>query len=99
MDRYDTDGFYAGARENEPRCPGLFLDQLVAIEDVTDEIDAAAPAGASREEATRLKRGRAEEIESACSSGGDLRCQVVSLYHGGIYSLYKYRRYEDVRLV
>ncbi len=96
---YDTDGFYAGARENEPRCPGLFLDQLVAIEDVTDQVDAAAPAGATREEATRLKRAKAEAIEEECSSAGDLRCQVVSLYHGGIYSLYKYRRYDDVRLV
>ncbi|UCF19844.1 MAG: S46 family peptidase [Gemmatimonadota bacterium] len=95
---YDTDGFYAATREDEPVCQGLFLDQLVEIEDVTARVDAAAPAGSTREEETRLKREAMQAITEECSAGG-LRCQVVSLYNGGIYSLYKYRRYDDVRLV
>ncbi len=92
-----VDGFYAGHRENEPVCPGMFLDQLLEIEDVTDQVKAAAM-GASDEDAVRLKNEAADRIEEECSASG-LRCQVVSLYHGGVYGLYKFNRYTDVRLV
>ena len=92
-----VDGFYAGHRENEPVCPGMFLDRLLEIEDVTDQVKAAA-IGASDEDAVRLKNEAADRIEEECSSSG-LRCQVVSLYHGGVYGLYKFNRYTDVRLV
>jgi hypothetical protein len=93
-----VDGFYAGHRENEPVCPGMFLDQLLEIDDVTEAVKAAA-AGASDEDAVRLKNEAADRIEDECSSESGLRCQVVSLYHGGVYGLYKYKRYTDVRLV
>ncbi len=96
---YMEEGFHAPAREEEPVCPNYYLDQLIEIEDVTARVDAAAPADASAEEATRLKQAERERIAESCQASGDLRCQVVSLYHGGIYSLYKYRRYDDVRLV
>ncbi len=96
---YDTEGFYAPSNQDEPTCPGLFLDQLVGIEDVTQRVDGAAPASAADEEAMRLKQEAMESIDEECEAGSDLRCQVVSLYHGGIYSLYKYKRYTDVRLV
>jgi hypothetical protein len=96
---YMVDGFYAGPREDEVTCPGMFLDQLLEIEDVTDQVDAAAPAGASDEEAARLKGEAADRIETECSEATGLRCQVVSLYQGGVYGLYKYKRYTDVRLV
>ena len=96
---YYEDGFYAATREEEPVCPGLALDQLIEIEDVTQRVDAAAPTGVSGEEATRLKAEARARIEEECASASGYRCQVVSLYHGGIYSLYKYRRYGDVRLV
>lgn len=96
---YMVQGFYAATRDAEPVCPGLYLDQLVEIEDVTEHVDAAAPAGASGEETTQLKQEERERIREECEAGTGLRCQVVSLYHGGIYSLYKYRRYGDVRLV
>ena len=96
---YDTDGFYAGSQDGELTCPGLFLDQLVGIEEVTARIDAAVPAGATDEEATEAKESEAGRIDEECEAGSDLRCQVVSLYNGGIYSLYKYKRYTDVRLV
>jgi hypothetical protein len=77
----------------------LALDQLIEIEDVTRRVDAAAPAGVSDEEATRLKAEARTRIQEECASATGYRCQVVTLYHGGIYSLYKYRRYDDVRLV
>jgi hypothetical protein len=96
---YYEDGFYAATREEEPVCPGLALDQLIEIDDVTQRVDAAAPAGVSDEEATRLKGEARARIEEECTSATGYRCQVVSLYHGGIYSLYKYRRFGDVRLV
>ncbi len=96
---YDTDGFYSGSQESELTCPGLFLDQLIGIEEVTARIDAAVPAGATDEEATQAKRQEATRIDEECEAGSGLRCQVVSLYNGGIYSLYKYKRYTDVRLV
>jgi hypothetical protein len=96
---YYEDGFYAASREEEPVCPGLALDQLIEIEDVTQRVDAAAPAGVSNEEATRLKAEARARIQEECASATGYRCQVVPLYHGGIYSLYKYRRFGDVRLV
>jgi len=76
----------------------MFLDQLIAIDDVTDRVKAAA-ADASDENAVRLKDEAADRIEEECSSESGLRCQVVALYHGGVYGLYKYKRYGEVRLV
>jgi hypothetical protein len=96
---YYEEGFYAATREEEPVCPGLALDQLIAIEDVTQRVDAAVPASVSDEEATRLKAEARARIQEECTRTSGYRCQLVSLYHGGIYSLYKYRRYNDVRLV
>ncbi|NIR42814.1 MAG: S46 family peptidase [Gemmatimonadetes bacterium] len=96
---YMVEGYYAGSRGAEAHCPNMYLDQLLEIEDVTERIDAAAPAGISGEEETRLKGEAMDRLEEECSEESGLRCQVVSLYHGGIYSLYKYRRYDDVRLV
>ncbi|UCC82336.1 MAG: S46 family peptidase [Gemmatimonadota bacterium] len=96
---YYVEGFYAPTREDERVCPGVYLDQLLEIEDVTQRVDAAAPAGVSAEETTRLKAAERARIQEECTSATGYRCQVVSLYHGGIYSLYKFRRYNDVRMV
>jgi hypothetical protein len=96
---YMQDGFYAESQQDEPVCPGMFVDQLIDIEDVTTRVDAASRAAASEEEAARLRNGETTRIDEECEADSGLRCQVVSLYHGGIYSLYKYRRRTDVRLV
>ncbi len=96
---YYTNGFYAASRDEEVQCPRYFLDQLIEIENVTERVDAAAAAGLPDEEATRLKLAEREAIQEECEAESGYRCQVVSLYHGGIYSIYKYRRYDDVRLV
>ncbi len=96
---YYEDGFYAATRDEERVCPGLALDQLIEIENVTEHVDAAVPAGVSAEQAARLKAEARARIQEECSSATGYRCQLVTLYHGGIYSLYKYRRYDDVRLV
>ncbi|NNG15696.1 MAG: S46 family peptidase, partial [Gemmatimonadales bacterium] len=96
---YMEDGFYAGSEESELQCPGLFLDQLIEIEDVTARVDAASRAAASEEESARARNAETTRIDEECEASSGYRCQVVSLYHGGIFSLYKYQRYNDVRLV
>ncbi len=97
-ENYQATGFVANTRAEEKRCPGVWVDQLQAIEDVTTRVRAAVTAadpvrqGAQRDSViTRLT----EE----CSAASGLNCQLVTLYQGGMYSLYKFRRFDDVRLV
>jgi len=96
---YVEQGFYAASREDEALCPGLYLDQLIAIDDVTARVRGAAPAGASATEVTRAIEAEIERIESECESAGDNECQVVTLFHGGQYQLYQYHRFQPVKLV
>jgi hypothetical protein len=96
---YIADGFYAKEMKDELKCPTVEANQLVAITDVTARIRNATAGKESEAFGAALK---AEEalIESECA-GNDaaLRCDVVDLYNGGVFNLYKYRRYQDVRLV
>jgi hypothetical protein len=98
-DDYVVDGFHAPARGQELTCPGLFLDQLVEIEDVTARVHGAAPAEAPAEQVAAAQARVRQEIQEECTTASELTCQVVSLYHGGQYQLYKYRRYAPVKLV
>ena len=95
---YVSQGFYAKTEKGEVPCPEIEVNQLVAITDVTARIDGAARGltGARYNEANKAEQSK---IEKECATGDDVRCDVVSLYHGGRYHLYKYRRYQDVRLV
>jgi hypothetical protein len=92
-------GFYAPTRAEEKLCPELFLDQLVATEDVTARVRGAVPASATPTEATAAIEAEEERIEGECATATGLQCQVVSLYHGGQYHLYRYQRYSPVKLV
>lgn len=92
-------GFYAANRNEEKLCPSLFLDQLVGTEDVTARVQAAVPAGASPTEATAATVAETERIANECKTSTGLQCQVVSLFHGGQYHLYRYQRYSPVKLV
>lgn len=96
----DTDylqkGFTAASAEDEPKCPGMYVDQLVSIEDVTSRIRAAVTA-TDAEGQVAQREAAIDELQQSCSAG--LRCQVVAFYNGGMYSLYKYQRYDDLRLV
>jgi hypothetical protein len=97
-------GFLAGSREKEVRCQEEAISVLVGTEDVTAKV-AVATAGKSAEAAGEARRAELTRLEQACeeaskkSKGGALKCERVSLYQGGQYWLYKYRRYDDVRLV
>ncbi|HEX6088799.1 MAG TPA: S46 family peptidase [Gemmatimonadales bacterium] len=95
---YQRTGFVARSMDEEKRCQGLYVDQLVSIEDVTTRIRARVTAqDAARQVAQR--QAVIDSLTASCPSGGTEICQVVTLYQGGMYSLYRYRRYADVRLV
>lgn len=89
-------GFMARIPEEELRCPGMVVELLVSVTDITEAIDrAAGPAPAEGFAAAR----DAEILrqERACAGEGR-RCEVVTLYQGGRYALHAYRRFDDVRL-
>jgi len=92
------DGFLAQKQEDELRCSGDHVDQLVEITDVTERIGNATRGKTGNALAAAL-RGETGAIEKACQVDEGTRCQVVSLYRGGLYNLYRYRRWNDVRLV
>jgi hypothetical protein len=96
---YLNEGFTANTRSEERTCNGVYLDQLIAIEDVTARVQGAAPAGATDAEIAGAQEATIEQIDEACEAETGLQCQVVSLYHGGQYQLYKYKRYPHVKLV
>jgi hypothetical protein len=96
---YIKSGFYAKTQAEEGKCPGLELNVLMGIEDVTSKIQNAAPAGANAAEAGAAQRQMLSQIENECAKKTGLRCDVVILYSGGMYQLYKYKKYTDVRLV
>ena len=92
-------GFYAKEEKDEAKCPDFELDQLIDIGDVTPRVREAIE-GKEGEAFTEAKRAVKAAIAKECSGGDDaLRCDVVELYEGGVYNLYKYRRFQDVRLV
>jgi hypothetical protein len=95
---YIATGFYARTAAEEKKCPELEANQLVQITDVTKEMEAAT-AGKSGHDFHEAERMAKAKIESACGTAADVRCQVVTLYEGGVYDLYKYKRYQDIRVV
>ena len=95
---YMTSGFYAPTRAEEPKCPGVEFVVLQGIEDVTAKVNAAAKPGMSAADAGKAQLEVMSSLEKDCSVNG-LRCDVVTLYSGALYHLYKYKRYDDIRLV
>ena len=96
---YMKTGFYAKTRAQEAKCPDLELNVLVEIDDVTAKVKAAVTSGMSAAEGGRAERAAMSAIEKDCTTATGLRCDVVTLYSGEIYNLYKYKKYTDVRLV
>ena len=95
-----ANGFYAPTRAEERPCPGMTLDQLQAITDVTDSVAAKVPAGATASAAAAARNAAINKIEQACGqSAPDAHCEVVTMYRGGQYKLYRFRRFSDLRLV
>jgi hypothetical protein len=95
----NEDGFYAPSLKDERKVRGLFVDQLVLIRDVTDEIQNEVDKGSSFEEINKREEDKIKEITEREEKNSGLLINVTSLYNGGRYSLYGYKRYDDVRLV
>jgi hypothetical protein len=92
-------GFYAPTLADERRVPDLFVEQLIEIRDVTAKVHGAMDAAGTDEEKIAARGRVTDEIQKAAEAETKLRAQVVSLYNGGKYSLYLFKRYTDVRLV
>ncbi|MEO7413743.1 MAG: S46 family peptidase [Opitutaceae bacterium] len=96
---YLRDGFHAKSAGDEIKCNDLELNVLQSVEDVTLRINAAVPAGANADAAVLARRKIIAEIEKESRDATGLRSDVVTLYQGGAYHLYRSKRYTDIRLV
>src|SRR6185436_6841159 len=93
------EGFVAKTRAEEIKAPSLELNQLISIEDITARVNGAVKAGATDAEAFAARRAEISAIEAESTKATGLRSDVVTLYQGGQYNLYRYKKYTDVRLV
>ena len=91
-------GFVARSVEDERKCPGMTADQLQSIEDVTAKIRGAVT-GTATGRMVAQRDSAIARLEGDCAAASGLLCQVVTFYQGGRYSLYRYKRYSDLRLV
>lgn len=96
---YTRDGFYASTRDAELKCPDLEVNVLVSLENVTDRVAGAIEPGASGPEKAAQRRAISATIEKESTAATGLRSDVVTMYNGGEYWLYRYKKYTDVRLV
>ena len=93
------DGFYAAAAADEIKANDLEVNILQSIEDVTARINAAVPATLTGGDAALARRKIIAEVEKESKDKTGLRSDVVTLYQGGAYHLYRFKRYTDIRLV
>src|SRR5437868_5849379 len=96
---YVRDGFYAKTQKDEVKASDLELNVLMSIEDVTDRVTAAVQPGMSAEDANKSRSNAIAQIEKESRDKTGMRSDVVTLYQGGQFHLYRYKRYDDVRLV
>ena len=96
---YMKNGFVARTPAEERSCPDLEINVLASIEDVTAKVKAAEGATANPIEANRLRKAGMSSIEKACSDATGMRCDIVTLFSGAQYHLYKHKKYTDIRLV
>jgi len=96
---YLADGFYARSASEEIHCPDLELNVLMSMEDVTRRVQAAVKKGMNDKDALAARKSEIAKIEKESTDSTGLRSDVVTLYAGGEYWLYRYVKYTDVRLV
>jgi len=96
---YVKNGFVALSREQEIRVPGLALFTLLEMENVTEQIEKAVPAGADEQAAAKAKSATLAALVKEQTVKTGLDCQPVSLYQGGQVWIYRYKKHTDVRLV
>lgn len=96
---YYRDGFFAANPDEELKCPDLELNVLEAIEDVTEIVQAAVKPNMSTGQAASARQAVISNLEKASKEKTGLRSNVISLYNGGLYHLYRFKQYTDIRLV
>jgi Peptidase S46 len=96
---YVRDGFYATTPEEEMKSPDLEVNVLVSMENVTERVNVAVKTATTPEEEFKKRNGVIADIERESTEKTGLRSDVVTLYAGGEYWLYRYKKYTDVRLV
>ncbi len=96
---YAKNGFVARTRAEELKIPGYELNVLQSIEDVTDRVNASVKPEMSAGDAFNARRTAIAAIEKESTEKTGLRSDVVTLFQGGKYNLYRYKKYTDVRLV
>ncbi|MBX9689903.1 MAG: S46 family peptidase [Candidatus Obscuribacterales bacterium] len=96
---YIVSGYRAKSAAEELKCPDLELNVLMEIEDVTERVNAAVKAGMSSADSQKARRAVMNTIEKESLDKSGLRSDVVTLYQGGSYQLYKFKKYTDIRLV
>src|SRR5918911_3385817 len=95
---YAKEGFLARTRAEEIKAPSLELNVLMSIEDVTARVNGVVKPGMSDADAFAARRAEINAIEAESLKATGLRSDVVTLYQGGQYNLYRYKKYTDVRL-
>ena len=96
---YVLSGFYARTPAEELKCPDLELNVLVFTEDVTRRVQSAVTSGMSESNALKARKAEIAKIEKESTEETGLRSDVITLYQGGEYWLYRYKKYTDIRLV
>lgn len=101
-ENFDKQGFYASTQAEERKAEGLFVEQLIMVADITDEVGALTLNVDNDAEAMEMRQAALKEVERVYSEKAEwkgLRIQTVTYYSGGKYSLYGYKRFDDIRLV
>src|SRR5881275_2090408 len=96
---YLRDGFHAKTQADEIKSSDLELNVLMSVEDVTARVTGAVKPGMTSDQASSARNAVVAAIEKESKEKTGLRSDVVTLYQGGAYHLYRYKRYDDVRLV
>jgi hypothetical protein len=94
-----ANGFSAATESGEKTCPDLEVDALLRTSDISAKVNEGIRTETSAADANRMRKASIARIEKECSTSTGNRCDVVTLYSGGEYSLYEYKKYTDVRLV
>jgi hypothetical protein len=96
---YMANGFSAATEADEKACPDLEVNVLLGTSDVTAKVSEGIGNDTSSADANRMRKASIARIEKECATSTANRCDVVTLYSGGLYGLYQYKKYTDVRLV
>jgi len=96
---YVNTGFFTSKMADEHKCPDLEVNVLISMDDVTQRVRSAMQEDMDKVEALKARKAEIAKIEKESLDETGLRSNVISLYHGGEYWLYRYKKYTDVRLV